>query len=291
MPFDRVLNSRVIETVYEVKRFLDSESYEDVKPEIERLRVEVDSENWKFEVLRDVRVVGVDGSQLRYLKEFGVPFGAVQVAKLILIHGKGEYRVDYRTKWVESDKSLDLERFELELKTMLEELESDILFFDGSFSVSFANQYRKDIRDRYFQLISEFLEKSKNRAFVVGFIDRSYSKDLFRPYDSFILKNYLRNFEYTEPMPCTELNDVFFSYLKIGNSVVRVEFPKWMAGMHDVFMRYVVAECLLGSTRQYPYVLERAHMYAVISEREREIIGKMIGREISYKWMAKYLRR
>jgi len=53
-------------------------------------------------------------------------------------------------------------------------------------------------------------------------------------------------------------------------------------------MRLVAAECMLGSTKNYPYVLERAHRYAVIREAEREVIGRMFSRgNVSLKWISK----
>jgi NurA-like 5'-3' nuclease len=45
---------------------------------------------------------------------------------------------------------------------------------------------------------------------------------------------------------------------------------------------------MLGSTRGYPYILERAHKYSSIGNNEKMSFIKAVGSyNISFKWMSK----
>jgi hypothetical protein len=299
----KVLNSRIIESAH---LFLDHMKREESRKvevqDIEKFGLNVDRD-WEFGVLNDVRVVGVDGSQINHLREFGIPFGAVQVAKVAVLHGKARFNVDYRCKWIGLNEDASFERFKLEIQSLIEEIEmagESYLFMDGSFVLSFTSQFRKELRDAYIESVNELLQSSEmNQTPVFGFIERSYARDLTSDpfiHDALFLSTHLRRFEYTEPLKCERdisgyRSDVYFSYLKLNAFPVRIEFPGWMADDHSKFMEIAAAECLIGSTRNYPYILERAHRYAVISEKEREAIGLFLaaktGKQISMKYLSK----
>ncbi|MBO8182269.1 MAG: DNA double-strand break repair nuclease NurA [Archaeoglobus sp.] len=300
----KVFESRVFDSIPILLRFVGS-----LKPqplEVEKRAIEVGAKkHWHLNILNGKRIVGVDGSQLRHLREFGIPFGAVQVAKFNVVHGERDYSVAFKSKWVGLESNLDLERFNLELEALFEEMGGEsYLFYDGSFVLSFVSQLRRDLREKYIDAINLLLKKSKETSTpLFGFVEKSYARDIARDiaevyYDALALTETLKPLEYTEPRICERevakayKEKVCFSYLSLNRfSPVRVEYPEWMVDRIDEFMKVVAAECMVGSTKNYPYVLERAHRYAVIREAEREAIGrifsKISGSTGSLKWISK----
>ena len=95
----KVFESRVFDSIPILLRFVGS-----LKPqplEVEKRAIEVGAKkHWHLNILNGKRIVGVDGSQLRHLREFGIPFGAVQVAKFSVVHGEGDYDIRFKSKWV-----------------------------------------------------------------------------------------------------------------------------------------------------------------------------------------------
>ncbi len=296
----RILDSDIISTSKLFKEYIKRNEFRVETISFEKFRIDGEGANWFFDVLEGERVVGVDGSQLRPLKEFGLPFGAVQAAKIAVVHGMKKFNVSYRTKWLDSNINLDVERFELEIGALLEEMDSTShLFVDGSLILSFVSQFNTSLQRKFIALIDKFLEKSEETATpVFGFIERSYAKDMVGDesfvYDSLALGDHLEPMEYTEPLRCerkiTEKysNDVYFCYLKLNPFFpVRVEFPEWMKKDHRKYLTFIAAECAIGSTKSYPYILERAHRYATISENERKMLASILGIGTSFKWMSK----
>ncbi len=251
-------------------------------------RIEIGN-RWHLKVLNGKRVVGVDGSQIAPLRELGIPIGVIQVAKIWVIHGKGEYGKNYRTTFIRLEENLDLRRFQLELEMLKEEMDGKSwLFFDGSLM-----PYSVDpsIRDKYEEKISEVLKLSEETETpLIGYIDKSFSKDIARKfgldiYDSFLLSDVMDMFSYTLPFG----EDVCYAYLMVNPSMpVRVEYPNWMKDMHEEIVKIVFAECLLGKTRGYPYILERAHHYSCIDAKARASFMKSVrSHGISFKWISK----
>ena len=302
----RVIDSKIFDSLPDLVAFVEKLNIP--KIEIEKRKLKVQGKDWYLDALRGRKVVGVDGSQLRHLKEFGIPFGAVQVAKFAVDHGKGDYGLAFKSKWVGLDQNLDFERFSLEVEMIMEEMgRESYVFYDGSLVLSFVSQLRRDLRERYFESVNLMLEKSEETSTpLFGFVEKSYARDISDAYyDSFVLRESLGPLEYTRPMVCERdvaknyKRKVCFSYLCLNRfSIVRVEFPEWMVDetngadetdeMGD-FMKIVAAECMIGSTRSYPYVLERAHRYAVIREVEREAVGRIFSKlgGASLKWVSK----
>ena len=300
----KVLDSRIFDSL---PALVESVAFE--KPpviEFEKGRIKVKGKDWYLKALEGKKVVGVDGSQLRHLREFGIPFGAVQIAKFSVIHGKGEYKVEFKSKWLGLESNLDLERFNLEILALLEEMKGkSFLFYDGSFVLSFVSQLRKDLREKYIETINLMLEKSEETSTpVFGFVEKSYARDMVENfYDTLAIGETLKPLEYTRPRICRRevakdyRKKICFSYLSLnGLSPVRIEFPAWMVDEIDGLIEIVAAECLLGSTKNYPYVLERAHRYAIIRESERNAIGRIFsklgesgkaGLGTSFKWISK----
>ena len=301
----KVMDAKIFDSMPSFLEFIKGmESFEH-EIEVEKAgiaRIELEGKDWYLNVLNGKRVTGVDGSQLRHLREFGIPFGAVQVARFSVVHGERDYSLEFKSKWVGLEYDLDFERFNLEMDALIEEMgkRDRHLFYDGSFVLSFISQLRRDLRGVYVDSINRILERSEETCTpVFGFVERSYARDISDfIYDALALRDTLNLFEYTKPLPCKReitkeyRRKVYFSYLSLNKLFpVRVEFPKWMVDEIDRFIELVAAECMLGSTRNYPYVLERAHKYAVVREVERETIGRIFSKfssvGTSFKWISK----
>jgi len=248
-----------------------------------------EKKGWWLRVLDRRRVVGVDGSQISPLRELGIPIGVVQVAKFWVVHGEGKYGVDYKTSFVGVEHNLDLARFELEMNVLKDEMDGKSwLFVDGSLC-PFSTDQR--LRDEYLKKTNEILRMSENTGTpMVGYVDKSFSKDLAKSlgldvYDVFLLSGVMDPFTYTRPFG----NKIKYAYVSVYPSApVRVEYPAWMEDMHDEIVKVVLAECLLGKTRGYPYILERAHHYSCIDAKARANFMKAVkSYSISMKWMSK----
>ena len=251
-------------------------------------RVEIDS-RWHLKILDGKRVVGVDGSQIAPLRELGIPIGVIQTAKIWVIHGKGEFGKSYRTTFIRLEENIDLKRFQLELEMLMEEMDGKSwLFFDGSLMPYAVEQ---SVRDEYAKIVSKAIELSeKTQTPIIGYIDKSFSKDIARKfgldiYDTFLLSDVMDVFSYTQPLG----DKICYAYLMVNPSMpVRIEYPEWMKDMHDEIVRIVFAECLLGKTRGYPYILERAHHYSCIDAKARASFMKAVkSYGVSFKWISK----
>ena len=265
--------------------------------DLESERFEIGTEKRKIErsdeysILDDVAVIGVDGSQMSPLRDFGIPFGGVQSAGVIIHHGKGEFDVIYRSKIV-SDTNLDFERFRIEVEVITESLDRvDYAFFDGSLGAFYTAELSEALRKAYQREIESLIRVSeKSETPVIGYVDRSFTRDLkFRVYDSVALSEYLEMYEYTAPIDTkSPLKAVYFK----SNPMlpVRIEIPEWCMDRCDEIIEVVYAESRLGSTGAYPYILERAHIYARISEKEKDAFVKAVkSHGISLKFISKVI--
>ncbi len=266
--------------------------FEDVVSTLKFGKLNEKSRKWAIKVLKGLRVVGVDGSQIKPLREFGIPIGAVQVAAYSVDHGFGKWNVNYLSKILKLEENVDVVRYSMEMYMLKKKMDGkSYLFYDGSFSPSFAKELNPKICKIYLESARKVLKNSEEtKTPVFGYTDRSYAKDIAKSfgldvYDTFLLEG-MDFASYTEPM---ESGNLCYSYVKFSPSLPsRIEFPCWMLKKFNSFIKIVFAECLLGSTFAYPFVLERAHKYAVISEKERRTIVEMIKKaKISFKWISK----
>ncbi len=275
----RKYNERIIEIKKRVAGKLDKI--------LEIKKVEM-CEKWHLKVLKGKRVVGVDGSQISPFKELGIPIGLVQSALIWIKHGEGLFGKRYRTKIVEIDENIDFKRFQLETEMLLEEMNGESwLFFDGALI-----PYFEGLRNDVARIVERIVKESERTGTpVIGYIDKSFSRDIAKRmgidlYDIYILD--MDDLSYTQPIDY-RLN-ICFSYIKIAGTPVRIEFPCWMREIHDDVIRVVMAECMLGKTRAYPYILERAHSYSLIDSKTRENLMKAIkSSSISFKWISKMM--
>ena len=247
---------------------------------------------WAIRVLKGISAVGVDGSQIQPLREFGIPAGAVQVAAFKVEHGSGNWDVSYTSRIVRLEENVDATRYALEMDVLRRNADGrSYLFYDGSFTPTFVREMAREIRSRYEKAAMDTVKKcSETETPLFGYTDRSYSRDIAKAhgvniYDSFILSE-MDVMSYTEPF-CS--GEICYCYVRFSPSLPsRVEFPEWMRRKFDQFIRVLCAECMLGSTFSYPYVLERAHSYAAVSERERRLIVEAVGGiSLSFKWVSK----
>jgi len=254
--------------------------------EIRRIRID---DKWHLKVLDGRRVVGVDGSQIAPLRELGIPIGVIQTARIWVIHGRGEFGKSYRTTLVRIEENIDLKRFQLELEMLMEEMDGKSwLFFDGSLMPYAVEQ---SVREKLTKIVSKVIEMSEEtQTPIIGYIDKSFSKDIAMKfgldiYDVFLLSDVMDIFSYTQPFG----NKICYAYLMVNPSMpVRIEYPEWMRDMHDEVIRIVFAECLLGKTRGYPYILERAHHYSCIDAKARASFMKAVkSYGVSFKWISK----
>ncbi|AIY90633.1 DNA double-strand break repair nuclease NurA [Geoglobus acetivorans] len=245
----------------------------------------------EFEVLDGLRILGADGSQISPLKEFGIPIGGVQSAGITVHHGKGEFEVKYLNKIV-FDQYLELERFRLEVEIIKQNLEKvDFAFYDGSLSALYLSELSERLSMQYRKEIEELVMLSeKYQTPVIGYADRSYMRDLgLGIYDSYVLSDFLDISEY---LPAIRTSSPLIAmYIKVNPSLpVRVEIPEWCEGMQDEIAKVIMAECRLGSTKGYPYILERAHKYAKISEGEKRAFMRAVKSSgISFKYISKVI--
>ena len=258
-------------------------------------RVCEDGNKWYLKVLDGKRVVGVDGGQISPLKELGIPVGVVQVAKIWVIHGLGKFGKNYKTALVRMEENLELRRTQLEMEMLIEEMDGKSwLFFDGSLIPYFSDQ---SMKEAYISMVEKLIKESeRTETPLIAYIDKSFSRDLAKiigvdTYDSFLLSGFMSIFSYTQPFHAQQYNGkVCFSYIMVNPaSPVRIEYPAWMESMHDEVVKIVIAECLLGKTRGYPYILERAHYYSRLDSKARMSLMKAIkSHGISFKWISKF---
>ena len=242
-----------------------------------------------FDILRDLKVSGVDGSQISPLKDFGIPFGGVQAAGIWIHHGRGDYDIRYKSDIVY--ENVDFERFKLEMELVRDCLPiSDIVFYDGSLSIPYTMEMGESLSRAYRREIDKVLSLSEEYGTpLVGYVDRSYVKELgFRIYDSYILSDYLNLYEFTNPIE-TKKSPILAFYFKLNPTLpARIEIPKWCVDICKKIAEIVYAECIVGSTSGYPYILERAHKYAKIDEKEKRAFIKAIKSfKISFKYISK----
>lgn len=289
---NRKFRGSIFEKIDELKSFIDGyikemEKVELDKTDLEELEIRriegIEETKWYLECLDGKKVVGVDGSQINPLRELGIPIGIIQVAKVKVWHGEGKNEVEYYSMPVTIDENINLRRFDLEIDALIDEVEQGgWLFFDGSFIAPEVKD-NKDV-EKLFKL------SKKHSTPIVGYVDKSFSRDLadkfeLNTYDTFLLKD-MKVFEYTKPFI---KNNLTYSYIKLNPTLpIRIEYPTWMVEMHDDVVKLVVAECQLGVTKGYPYILERAHKHSTIEQKDRVKFMRAIkSYSVSFKWMAK----
>ncbi len=110
-----------------------------------------------------------------------------------------------------------------------------------------------------------------------------------RIHDSCVLNGVLREWERSPEFRrmgiiTSELSDmgvqIDFFYVKTKGGILRVEYPSWAKEKVDreTLHALVVYECQKGNGR-YPYLMERAHEFSLVTGRDREFARRMIAKE------------
>ncbi|RZV10517.1 NurA domain-containing protein [Natrinema hispanicum] len=166
---------------------------------------------WAREILSDVPVMAVDGSQLPPTTEFNVPLAYVQAACAVNYHhadGRLDRDVDGRlltpdeiTRESEDGdyRFVDLQlvghhRFEYEGSLLIEQLvelatardagdinHTPVVFYDGPLIASFTNPLRPETRERYISTLSRVVAASQHHEIpLVGYVAGSSATELVK---------------------------------------------------------------------------------------------------------------
>jgi len=306
----------------------DWESHEDVN-------------DWAEEVLDGVMTVGVDGSNLGPVEEFTVPLGLTQIAWCANRHRRGiEYDEGVETRVLgpmevteegsepgsryADQQAPNHERYVDEAAAVVDQIEehSDedsppVVFYDGPLVPSFANVFEGDVRQRYFDAMSEVLAASEHHGVpVIGYTAYSGEADIAKMLrwtfpdevrelnfvkDARVIDAFAENWGDRSPIymnrhggTVDELgcsyngkeyefgNNMTFTYFNTSDSDVwgmdRVEIPGWVAD--EGLQDYVldVVRAEAGIGRGYPEILQQADTNAVLDTNDRsEFMGLVQG--------------
>ncbi len=292
-----------------------------------------DARTWANEILQDRTTFAADGSQLYAEKETSLPVGAIQVGWFENPHNEtSPYEKNARFEIISPQKLLENQeeplkpenlvgqmRFDAEIEKVIEFLEKHknwrnegkrmpVAFYDGTLMLQTALP-KSDVEAAMTNKLVELINYSNStKVPVIGYVDRSFSKDLIKMsdafknrqtskkqtlYDATILSantsNHKRILENWGDRTCfcyskrhglnafidAETGDsiVGFSYLQTtaDSNPARIDVPTWIfeEGLFDEIADVVRAECVVGLG--YPYVLETADVTAVITHQDRQV--------------------
>jgi NurA domain len=289
--------------------------------------------NWAAEILADRTTFAADASQVLPGRDITLPVAAIQVgwfenphngkdsyeknAKLILLSPKD--LLENQEEPMNPESRVGEMRFHAEVDRVAEFLgkkkgwqergeRMPLAFFDGTLLVSFSLPQTK-LQISFVQKMVELVNLSrKTKVPVVGYVDRSYSRDILHLLDAFsetsqsasqtlydatilrpqnaklyqVLKNWGDRsvFCFSKRKGLNAFIDVEsgdslvgFTYLQTTSDgpPARIDVPSWIYedGLLDELIDVIRAECVIGLG--YPYALETADATAVISVRDREI--------------------
>lgn len=286
---------------------------------------------WAGEILRNRTTFAADGSQIYAEKDTSLPVGAIQIGWFENPHSEtGRYEknayfeilsprvlLEDQSEPMNPETRVGERRFHAEVEKTADFLNKKrgwagrgermpLAFFDNTLLVSFSLP-QTDLQESFLQAILNLINLSREtRVPLVGYVDRSFSRDLISLLDAFsgragsdkrtlydaallraplegkkmVLENwgdrtcfcYSRrrglNVFYNE-----SASMVGFVYLQTsgGAPPARLDIPAWIYedGLLEEVLDTVRAECVIGLG--YPYALEAADQTAVITMRDREI--------------------
>lgn len=291
-----------------------------------------EAREWASEVLAGRTTFAADGSQIYVEKETSLPVGAVQIGWFENPHDSDvpfvkDARLELLTPddlisgpdgGADPESRIGERRFQLEVRRVAEFLESrngwesrgermPLAFFDGTLLVSFSlpqTRLQKSFIDAMVNLVRL---SEETRVPVVGYVDRSLSRDLV---------NLLRSLAGTGEAPSitdaallasipdvlpgwgdrtiffhsnrsgmaafrdegSGVSSVGFCYLRTSSAgpPARLDIPRWVseAELVDELADIVRAECVIGIG--YPYPIETADQTALISSRDRHTFLKAL---------------
>ncbi len=277
---------------------------------------------WAFEILKNRTTFAADGSQIFFEREVSFRIGGVQVGWFENPHNEARGYEKNASFSIISPQDFDTgldsnkassyvgeRRFEAEIEKVKEFLEKKrdwkangeplpLAFYDGTLLLSVTETQRSIT-----QKLVELARLSRDvRVPVIGYVDRSYARDLMTMLDVFdgredgaanslddvsvLHAATLKNWGDRTPFcysrrhgldafidPRTGESIVGFVYLQTtsDNPPARLDIPAWIyeEGLLDEVVNTVRAECVIGLG--YPYALETADQTAVITMRDREV--------------------
>jgi hypothetical protein len=284
---------------------------------------------WSMEILKNRTTFAADGSQLYFEKETSLPIGAIQIGWFENPHdGSQNYKknaeftilspkdlLQDQEEPMNPETRIGEKRFHAEAAKVAEFLSSKkgwqergermpLAFFDGTLLVSFSLP-QTALQMSFVQAMVNLVRHSRDcRVPLVGYVDRSFARDLLSMlgsfgegmiekstlYDSSILHTgefpvlyawgARTSYCYSDRRglqaffdPATGRSLVGFSYLQTTSNAgpARLDIPGWVYedGLLDEMLDVVRAECVVGLG--YPYALETADQTAVISFKDKEI--------------------
>ncbi len=287
---------------------------------------------WAFGILENRTTFAADGSQLYAEKETSLPIAAIQIGWFENPHNSEfGYEKNARFFVLSPEKLLSQDepvipetkvgqyRFEAEIDKAKEFLEKKsgwrtrgermpLAFYDGTLLLSTPHP-DTGLQAAFTNKLVELVNFSKaTEVPIIGYVDRSYARDLLTMLDTFALKSDtgVKNLHDStilhakiESFPpvleswgdrtcfCysnrrglsafldaqTGKSSVGFTYLQTtGESApARIDVPAWIyeQGFLEEVLDTIRAECVIGLG--YPYALETADQTALITMRDREI--------------------
>ncbi len=293
-----------------------------------------EAREWASGILAGRTTFAADGSQLYSEKDVSLPVAAVQIGWFENPHDRSQkYTKDAEFRLLSPSELLDDSaepanpetrvgeaRFHAEVARVRDFLERHagwkergermpLAFFDGTLLVSFSLP-QTSLQRSFVEAMVGLVETSgRTRVPVIGYIDRSLSRDLLNLleafdgsgnnaskmlYDSAFLSSSGRilgnwgdrtQFLFSNRKGMEAFSDgisgtstVGFCYLATSreSSPARLDIPSWIyeSGYLDETVDIVRAECVIGLG--YPYPLETADATALISARDRKIFLKAL---------------
>jgi hypothetical protein len=285
-----------------------------------------ESRGWAYSILKNRTTFAADGSQIFAEREVSLPIAAVQIGWFENPHDEGQsYEKNARffvlspadllsqDEPVIPETRVGQRRFEAEVEKAKEFLlkkqgwqergeRVPLAFFDGTLLLSIALPKTK-LQEGFITHLVELVRLSRDtRVPLVGYVDRSYARDLMAMLDAFegkkdgtiktlddvsiLHSSTLKNWGDRTPFCYSKRHglDAFidfqtgkslvgFVYLQTtsDNPPARLDIPSWIydESLLDEVLDTVRAECVIGLG--YPYPLETADQIAVITMRDREI--------------------
>lgn len=290
-----------------------------------------ESREWAAEVLSKRITFAADGSQVYLQKETSLPVGAVQIGWFQNPHDAdaayergADFQIltprdllEHQEEPLNPETRIGERRFHAEIERIREFVieragwkergeRMPVAFLDGTLLVSFSLPQTK-FQQGFLERLHELVRSSgKSRVPVVGYIDRSFARDIIAMigffeetpvetslYDATLLSTATAKHEKilkkwgdrsvfclakrrgleTFLDPASGEPQVGFSYLQtsIDSAPARLDIPAWVhrEGMIEEVIDVVRAECVVGLG--YPYALESADATALISGADREL--------------------
>lgn len=279
-----------------------------------------ESRKWAFEILQNRTTFAVDGSQIPPTRDISMTVAAVQVgwfenphSENIRYEKSAEFFILSPSELLPNpaETRVSERRIQEEVRKVKQFLSRKqgwqergermpLAFYDNTLLVPFP--LSTDSKGKYIEEMRHLIALSQiTKVPLIGYIARSYSRDLLTLLDAFdseyansnllydadiLFPHSLRFwgdrtcFCYANRKGLSEFfgDSIGFIYLQTtrDSSPARLDIPSWIfeKGLLEEVLDVVRAECVIGLG--YPYALETADQTAVISIQDREMFYKAL---------------